>query len=222
MLIFIDSANPTEIKEMVEIGIIDGVTTNPTLATKAGLSFKDAAIKILDISSQVGDFPVSLEVLSLDYENIMKEAHVLAKLNNNVVVKIPMVIDGIRAVKDLTHEGIKTNVTLVFSPVQAFLAAKAGATYISPFVGRMDDISLDGNDLIKDCVHIMQSYMYESKILYASVRSLKHIKDALLNEADVITIPYDILKKMTTHPLTDQGLKKFLDDWRGSGQEYLF
>lgn len=222
MLIFIDSANPTEIKEMVEIGIIDGVTTNPTLATKAGLSFKDAAIKILDISSQVGDFPVSLEVLSLDYENIMKEAHVLAKLNNNVVVKIPMVIDGIRAVKDLTHEGIKTNVTLVFSPVQAFLAAKAGATYISPFVGRMDDISLDGNDLIKDCVHIMQSYRYESKILYASVRSLKHIKDALLNEADVITIPYDILKKMTTHPLTDQGLKKFLDDWRGSGQEYLF
>ena len=223
MQIFIDSANPTEIKEMVDLGIIDGVTTNPTLATKAGIKFKEAAMKILDIANEVGKFPVSLEVLSTDYEGMMKEAKILANLNVNVVVKIPMSLDGVKAVKHLSEEGIKTNMTLIFNPVQALLAAKAGATYISPFIGRLNDIaSSDSDELIHECTQMIQTYLFESKILYASVRTAQDLRNAMKYHADAITVPYEILKKLTTHPLTDAGLKKFLDDWRASGEEYLF
>jgi transaldolase len=197
--------------------MIDGVTTNPTLATKVGRPFKDLVREILAIV----DGPVSLEVLSKDYEGIMREARALSLLHKNVVVKVPMLAEGIRAVKDLSKENIKTNVTLVFSPAQALLAGKAGATYVSPFLGRLDDIGQDSMQLLDEIVTIMGNYDFATQVLAASIRSTRQVAEAALIGADVATIPPEVLEKLYQHPLTDKGLERFLADWQKSGFEPL-
>ena len=222
MQIFLDSVNPDEVRELADYGIIDGVTTNPGLIAASEGNVKKSVMKILDIANSIGNFPVSLEVLATDYKGIMKEGKILSKLNPQVVVKIPATLDGMKAVKDLSAEGISTNVTLVFSVAQALLAARSGATYISPFVGRLDDIDQDGNELVKECTHMIQHYLFDSKILYASARGLKDLKNAIIDEADIITAPYKILKEMCEHPLTADGLKKFASEWKKGDREYLF
>lgn len=215
MKFFIDSADPSEIKKFWDLGIVDGVTTNPTLATKVGRPFKDLVKEILAIV----DGPISLEVLSKDYDGIMREARALSLLHKNVVVKVPMLPDGIRAVKDLSKENIKTNVTLVFSPAQALLAAKAGATYVSPFLGRLDDIGQDSMMLLEEIVSLYANYDFPTQVLAASIRSTRQVAEAALIGADVATIPPEILEKLYQHPLTDKGIEKFLADWQKSGFE---
>lgn len=210
MKFFIDTANIEEIKEAAALGVLDGVTTNPSLVSKEGKDFR----KLLDEILKIVDGPVSAEVISTDYEGILKEGRDLAKIHKNIVVKIPLIKEGLKAVKTLTSEGIKVNVTLCFSPTQAILAAKAGATYISPFVGRLDDISTSGMDLISQIVQIYRNYNYKSEVLVASVRHPLHVVEAALIGADVCTIPFDVIKKMFNHPLTDFGLEKFLSDWK--------
>jgi len=210
MKFFIDTANIDEIKEAASLGILDGVTTNPSLVSKEGKDFR----KLLDEILKIVDGPVSAEVISTDYESIVKEGRELAKIHKNIVVKIPLIKEGLKACKTLTDEGIKVNVTLCFSPTQALLAAKAGATYISPFVGRLDDISTNGMDLISQIVQIYSNYNYKTEILVASVRHPLHVVEAALLGADVCTIPFDVIKKMFNHPLTDSGLEKFLSDWK--------
>jgi transaldolase len=210
MKFFIDTANIDEIKEAASLGILDGVTTNPSLVSKEGKDFK----KLLDEILKIVDGPVSAEVISTDYEGILKEGRDLAKIHKNIVVKIPLIKEGLKACKTLTAEGIKVNVTLCFSPTQAILAAKAGATYISPFVGRLDDISTSGMDLISQIVQIYRNYNYKTEVLVASVRHPLHVVEAALIGADVCTIPFDVIKKMFNHPLTDIGLEKFLGDWK--------
>ena len=210
MKFFIDTANIDEIKEAAALGILDGVTTNPSLVSKEGKDFR----KLLDEILKIVDGPVSAEVISTDYEGILKEGRDLAKIHKNIVVKIPLIKEGLKAVKTLTGEGIKVNVTLCFSPTQAILAAKAGATYISPFVGRLDDISTSGMDLISQIVQIYRNYDYKTEVLVASVRHPLHVVEAALIGADVCTIPFDVIKKMFNHPLTDIGLEKFLSDWK--------
>ncbi len=215
MRLFIDSANPEEIKKAAELGIIDGVTTNPTLATKAGVDYKMAVEEIL----KTVDGDISLEVLSTDTEGMLREGRALAKLHNNVVVKLPTIPDGLKALKVLSAEGIRINMTLVFSANQALLVAKLGAYIVSPFAGRLDDIGASGIDVISEIRQIYDNYNFETQILFASVRSPLHVKQAALAGADIATCPYEILEKLVQHPLTDIGLKKFLEDFKKSGQK---
>ena len=215
MKFFIDSADPEQIKKFWDLGIVDGVTTNPTLATKVGRPFKDLVLEILAIV----DGPISVEVLSTDYENILKEARSLSLLHKNIIVKIPLIPDGVRAVKVLSGEGIKTNVTLIFSPAQALLAAKAGATYVSPFLGRLDDIGENSLVMIKEIIAIFDRYQFPTNVLAASIRSTRQVEDVAIAGADVATIPPEILEKLYNHPLTDKGLEQFLADYKNSGQE---
>jgi len=210
MKFFIDTANIDEIKEAAALGVLDGVTTNPSLVSKEGKDFR----KLLDEILKIVDGPVSAEVISTDYDGIVKEGRDLAKIHKNIVVKIPLIKEGLKACKTLTSEGIKVNVTLCFSPNQAILAAKAGATYVSPFVGRLDDISTSGMDLISQIVQIYRNYNYKTQVLVASVRHPLHVVESALIGADVCTIPFDVIKKMFNHPLTDIGLDKFLSDWK--------
>ncbi len=210
MKFFIDTANINEIKEAAALGILDGVTTNPSLVAKEGKDFR----KLLDEILAVVNGPVSAEVISTDYNGILKEAHELAKIHHNIVIKVPLIKEGLKAVRALSLENIKTNVTLCFSPSQALLAAKAGATYISPFVGRLDDISHDGMDLISQIVQIYKNYDYKTQVLVASIRHPLHLVDAALMGADVCTMPFSVIDKLFNHPLTDLGLEKFLSDWQ--------
>lgn len=210
MKFFIDTADIEEIKMAQLRGWVDGVTTNPTLVAKTGKPFHEL---IGSICKLVEDKPVSAEVISLETEGMLAEGRELAKIASNVVVKIPMTENGMVAVRKLNEEGIKTNVTLVFSPVQALLAAKAGATFVSPFVGRIDDLGLDGMELISQIIQIYQNYGFATEVLVASVRSPLHIQMSADLGADVATIPYKVMQQMTHHPLTDKGIKAFLDDW---------
>jgi transaldolase len=207
---FIDTANIAEIKEAASLGILDGVTTNPSLVAKEGKDFKTLLKEILEIV----DGPVSAEVISTDYDGILKEARELSSMHNNIVVKVPLIKEGLKAVKTLSDEGINTNVTLCFSSSQALLAAKAGATYISPFVGRLDDISTDGMELIQQIVQIYRNYDYKTQVLVASVRHPIHLVEAALIGADVSTMPFSVINKLFNHPLTDIGLQNFLNDWK--------
>lgn len=217
MKLFIDSANPEEIKKIADLGFLDGVTTNPTLATNAGVDYKTAVDEILKTVN--GD--VSLEVLSTDTEGMLREARALSKIHNNVVVKLPTTSDGLKALKILQTEGIRINMTLVFSANQALLVAKLGAYIVSPFVGRLDDIGHTGIDVITEIRQIYDSYGFKTQILFASVRSPSHVKQAALAGCDIATCPYEVLEKLIHHPLTDIGLKKFLDDFKNSGQKPL-
>jgi len=217
MKLFIDSADPEQIKKYWEAGIIDGVTTNPTLATKVGRPFKDLVLEILAIV----DGPISLEVLSTDYEGILKEARSLSLLHKNVVVKVPIIPEGIKAVTQLSREGIKTNVTLVFSPAQALLAGKAGATYVSPFLGRLDDIGENSLNMLKEIVAIFDRYNFPTNVLAASIRSTRQVEEVAIAGADVATIPPEVLEKLYKHPLTDKGLEQFLADYQKSGMAPL-
>jgi len=212
MKFFLDTANIDEIKDANSMGMVDGVTTNPSLIAKEGRDFEEVIQEICEIV----DGPISAEVISTDTEGMLKEARHLAGLHKNIVVKIPMTVDGIKATCQLTKEGIRTNVTLVFSPLQALMAAKAGATYVSPFIGRLDDISQDGLQLIEQIVEIYANYAYETEIIVASVRNPLHVLDSAIIGADIATIPYSVLGKFASHPLTDKGLKAFLDDWNKS------
>lgn len=210
MKFFIDTANIDEIKEAASLGILDGVTTNPSLVAKEGKNFRE----LLDEIIKIVDGPISAEVISTDYDGMIKEAHELAAIHKNIVVKIPLIKEGLKAVKTLSNEGINTNVTLCFSPSQALLAAKAGATYISPFVGRLDDISTSGMDLISQIVQIYSNYNYQTEVLVASIRHPLHLVEAALMGADVCTIPFAVINKLFNHPLTDIGIDKFLNDWK--------
>lgn len=211
MKFFVDTANVKEIKEAKELGIADGVTTNPSLIAKEGRPFQDI---IKDITSMI-EGPVSVEAVSLESDDLVNEARGLAKLSDNVVVKIPMTKEGISATRVLSKEGIKTNVTLVFSANQALLAAKVGATYVSPFIGRLDDAGHDGMQVIYDTVKIFKNYDFGTEIIVASIRHPLHVIDAAKSGAHVSTIPFNVIEKMFKHPLTDSGLKKFLEDWKG-------
>lgn len=208
MKFFIDSADIEEIKQANARGWVDGVTTNPSLIAKAGRPMREV---ITDICKEV-DGPISAEVLSIDAEAMFKEGLDLAKIHDNIVVKIPMTEDGLVAVRKLTAEGIKTNVTLVFSPLQALLIAKAGGTMVSPFVGRLDDISTIGMDMVGQIKTIYENYDFDTEILVASIRSPIHILDSALMGADIVTVPYSVMQSMTKHPLTDIGLQKFMKD----------
>ena len=212
MKFFIDTANINEIKEAAALGILDGVTTNPSLVSKEGKDFR----KLLDEILAIVDGPVSAEVISTDYNGILKEAHELAKIHHNIVIKVPLIKEGLKAVRTLSSENIRTNVTLCFSPSQALLAAKAGATYISPFVGRLDDISHDGMELISQIVQIYKNYNYKTEVLVASIRHPLHLVEAALMGADVCTMPFSVIDRLFNHPLTDIGLDKFLSDWKNS------
>jgi len=206
---FIDTADISEIKKASELGLIDGVTTNPTLISKTGKPFLEVAKEILEAVNG----PVSLEVVSLESQGMIDEAKILTKMGNNVVIKIPMTTEGLKAVKILSEEGIKTNVTLVFSPLQALLAAKAGATYVSPFVGRLDDIGHDGMEVISQIAEIYDNYGFTTEIIVASIRHPKHTLEAALIGADIATIPFKVIAQLAKHPLTDIGIEKFLNDW---------
>lgn len=215
MKFFIDTANLDEIREANELGLIDGVTTNPSLVAKEGdVDFKEHIAKICSIVK--GD--VSAEVTSLDTEGMLKEGRELAKIAPNVVVKCPLTLDGLKATRVLTDEGTGVNVTLCFSAAQAILAAKAGARYISPFIGRLDDIATNGMQLIADIVQIYHNYDFPTQVLAASIRHPMHIVDCALAGADVATIPFKVIKQLVHHPLTDKGLESFLADWKKSGR----
>lgn len=220
MKIFLDTANIQEIREGVLWGIVDGVTTNPTLISKeikGNKRFIDIVKEILEIV----DGPVSLEVISTNYEGMIAEARKLAELGENVTIKIPMTSEGIRAVKTLSKENIKTNVTLVFSPNQAILAAKAGATFVSPFVGRLDDIGHDGMKIIEDILRIYKNYGFNTEVIVASVRHPRHVYEAALLGAHIVTMPFSVLKAMFSHPKTDEGIMKFIEDWSKVPKEIL-
>ncbi|MEI7811624.1 MAG: fructose-6-phosphate aldolase [Ignavibacteria bacterium] len=210
MKFFIDTAKISEIKEAASLGILDGVTTNPSLVAKEGQDFRQLLYEILSIV----DGPVSAEVISTDYDGIVKEGRELAAIHKNIVVKIPLIKEGLKAVKTFSEEGIKTNVTLCFSAPQALLAAKAGASYISPFVGRLDDIGQNGMDLIGQIVQIYKNYNYQTEVLVASIRHPIHLVEAALMGADVATMPFGVIDKLFNHPLTDSGLANFLNDWK--------
>lgn len=218
MNFFIDTADLDQIKEAHDMGILDGVTTNPSLMAKVGITGEENIHqRYIDICETVnGD--VSAEVISTDLDGIMKEAEALHELHKNIVVKVPMIEDGVKALKQLSSKGIRTNCTLVFSPGQALLAAKAGADYVSPFIGRVDDISNDGLALIQELRDIFDNYMFETRILAASIRHPMHIVECAKIGADVVTCPIDPIKKLLDHPLTDSGLEKFLADYRKANQ----
>ena len=209
MKLFIDTANINEIKEANALGIIDGVTTNPSLIAKEGRDF----ITVVKEICSIVDGPISAEVISLKADEMVKEARALAKIHKNIVIKIPLIPEGLKATKVLSKEGIKTNLTLCFSPTQALLAAKAGATYVSPFIGRLDDISIVGMDLIRDIKIIFHNYNFKTEIIVASVRNPVHVLDAAKIGADIATVPYATLMALVKHPLTDIGIQRFLKDW---------
>ncbi len=209
MKFFIDTANIAEIKEAASLGILDGVTTNPSLVAKEGKDFR----KLLEEICAIVDGPISAEVISTDFDGIMREGRDLAKIHKNIVVKVPLIKEGLKAVKALKAEGIRTNVTLCFSPTQALLAAKAGAYFISPFIGRLDDVSHTGMDLIRQIVTIYRNYKFETQVLVASVRHPLHVVEAAMIGADICTIPFKVIEQLIKHPLTDIGLQKFLEDW---------
>ena len=214
MKFFIDTANLGEIREAKELGIIDGVTTNPSLVAKEGCRNREDFKKLIHEICEVVQGPVSAEAVSTGFTDLVEEARELAEIHEHVVVKIPMITDGLKATARLATEGIKTNVTLVFSPLQALLAAKAGATYVSPFVGRLDDIAQSGMELVRQILDIYQSFIFETEILVASVRNPLHVLEAAQMGADVATIPFKVIAQLAQHPLTDIGMKKFLDDWK--------
>ena len=209
MKFFIDTANIDEIKKANELGLLDGVTTNPSLVAKEGREFKDLIKEICSIV----DGPVSAEVVSTDAVGMVAEARELATIADNIVIKIPLIKEGLKAVKILSGEGIKTNVTLCFSAVQALMAAKAGADYISPFVGRLDDIGQTGMELVEQIIAIYEAYGYETEIIVASIRNPLHVLDAATMGADIATVPYKVMEQLIKHPLTDIGLANFLKDW---------
>jgi transaldolase len=210
MKFFIDTADVKEIREAHDLGLVDGVTTNPSLIAKSGRKFKDVIKEIVSIV----DGPISAEVISLDAPGMIKEGKELAKIHKNIVVKLPMTPEGLKACKALTDKEIKVNVTLIFTAMQALLAAKAGATYVSPFVGRLDDISQDGMGIIEDIRTIFDNYGYSSEIIVASIRNPIHVLNSALIGADIATIPYSVMIQLAKHPLTDAGIKKFLEDWQ--------
>lgn len=214
MKFFVDTADVKDIRELNDLGLVDGVTTNPSLILKSGGNILEVTKEICSIVSG----PVSAEVTATDYAGIMKEAAVLAKIASNICIKLPLTLDGLKACKALVSDGHKTNVTLCFSANQALLAAKAGATYISPFVGRLDDMGLNGMDLIGEIRTIYDNYDFETQILAASIRTVNHVKEAALIGADVVTAPPATLKALVKHPLTDKGLEAFLADWAKTGQ----
>lgn len=214
MKIFLDTANVGEIREAASWGVLDGVTTNPSLVSKEGREFESLLVEICSLVNG----PVSAEVVAISCEEMLKEARYLARIHDNIVVKIPMIVEGLKAVKILSGEGIRTNVTLCFSPTQALLAAKAGATFISPFVGRLDDISQIGMEVIRDIKAIYTQHHIPTQILAASLRHPLHVVEAAKLGADIATLPFKVLEQMVKHPLTDIGLERFLKDWRQSHQ----
>jgi transaldolase len=209
MKFFLDTANVKEIQEAASLGLLDGVTTNPSLVAKEGRSFKEVLVEICNIV----DGPVSAEVVSLEADAMVKEGKGLAKIHKNIVVKVPLIAEGLKATKRMAAEGIKVNVTLCFSPTQALLAAKAGAWCVSPFIGRLDDISSNGMELIRQILTIYRNYDYKTQVLVASVRHPQHVVEAALAGGHICTMPFSIFQQMVKHPLTDSGLKKFLADW---------
>jgi transaldolase len=215
MKFFVDTAEIKDIKECQQMGLVDGVTTNPSLIAKSGRDFKET---IAEICSFV-EGPVSAEVAALDFDGMMREGNVLRKLAKNVAIKVPLTIDGLRACKSFSSEGTMVNVTLCFSANQALLAAKAGATFVSPFIGRLDDINLDGMELISEIRQIYDNYGFDTNILAASIRTANHIKEAAMIGADYATAPPAVLKALFTHPLTDKGIASFLSDWAKTGQK---
>lgn len=217
MRIFIDTADTDELKAAFDTGLVDGVTTNPSLIAKSGRDFKE----VIGAICAMTDGPVSAEVASTEYEVMVKEGRVLADIAQNVVVKLPLTVDGLKACQDLTEDGINTNITLCFSANQAWLAAKAGATYISPFIGRLDDLGVDGMELISEIRTIYDQHGYETEILAASIRTEQHVRDAALIGADVATIPPNVFNKLFRHKLTDIGLEAFVKDWKSTGQSIL-
>ncbi|ADK16988.1 MULTISPECIES: fructose-6-phosphate aldolase [Clostridium] len=210
MKLFIDTANVEEIRKANEMGVICGVTTNPSLIAKEGRDFKEVVKEITTIV----DGPISAEVISLESEGMVKEAKELAKIHKNIIIKIPMTVEGLKAVKILSKENIKTNVTLIFSPAQALLAARAGATYVSPFLGRLDDIGMNGIELVEQISDIFKIHDIKTEIIAASIRNPLHVINAAKAGSDIATVPYKILIQMTKHPLTDIGIQRFLDDWK--------
>lgn len=208
MQIFIDSADIEEIRDAAAMGVVDGVTTNPSLVAKTGRPFKDVLVDICEVI----DGPISAEVIATDYDGMMTEARSLAKMHENIVVKIPLIAEGLKAVRTLTEEGIRTNVTLCFSPTQGLLAAKAGATYVSPFIGRIDDISGNGMEIVEQLVTIYQNYGLTTQVLAASIRHPVHVVQASLIGAHVATLPHKVIHQLVKHPLTDSGLERFLAD----------
>ena len=215
MKFFVDTAIIEEIRELNDLGLVDGVTTNPSLILKSGRDIIDVTKEICSLV----DGPVSAEVTANDFDSMMRQADILSKIAENICVKLPLTWDGLKACKALTKNGIKTNLTLCFSANQALLAAKAGATYVSPFIGRLDDIGLNGIDLIGEIRTIFDNYDFTTKILAASIRTVNHVKEAALIGADVATIPPSIMKILVKHPLTDKGLDIFLKDWAKTGQD---
>jgi transaldolase len=208
MKIFIDTADIGEIREAAAMGLLDGVTTNPSLVARTGRKYRDVVLEICELV----DGPISAEVIGTKYDEIVAEGREWAKLHHNIVVKVPLILDGLKAVRTFAKEGIHTNVTLCFSPTQALLAAKAGASFISPFVGRLDDVSTDGMELIEQIVTIYQNYGYDTEVLVASVRHPMHVVQAAMIGADVCTIPFKVIEQLAKHPLTDVGLQKFVED----------
>jgi transaldolase len=214
MKFFVDTADVDEIRELADTGLLDGVTTNPSLIMKSGRDIMEVTKEICGLT----DGPVSAEVTAMDYDGMMKEAAVLAEIADNVCIKLPLTMDGLKACKALTSAGHQTNVTLCFSATQALMAAKAGATFISPFIGRLDDMGIDGMELIEDIRTIYDNYGYDTQILAASIRTVNHVKDSAIAGADVATIPPSTLKARVKHPLTDKGLDAFMADWAKTGQ----
>ena len=214
MKFFADTAEVKDIQELADLGLLDGVTTNPSLIAKSGRQFKDVVAEICGIV----EGPVSAEVVSLDYEGMMREAADLRKIAKNVTIKVPLTLDGLKACKALSSDGCMVNVTLCFSANQALLAAKAGATFISPFIGRLDDIHLDGTELIAEIRQISDNYAFDTEILAASVRTALHVKQVALIGADVATCPPSVIKSLVKHPLTDKGIEQFMADWKKTGQ----
>ena len=210
MKFFIDSANIKEIKDGIKLGMVDGVTTNPSLIAKEKMGFEEVVKEILEVV----DGPVSLEVISMEAREMVSEGKKLAKLGENAVIKVPITTEGLKATKIFTGEGIKVNQTLIFSPIQALMAAKAGAAYVSPFVGRLDDVCHDGMEIVEQIITIYNNYGYETEVIVASVRHPRHVLEAALMGADIATIPFKIIEQLARHPLTDKGIEMFLADWK--------
>jgi len=215
MKLFLDTANVKEIQEAASLGLLDGVTTNPSLVSKEGRSFREVLLEIC----QLVDGPISAEVVSVEAEAMVKEGRELAKIHKNIVVKCPLIPEGLKATKKLASEGVRVNVTLCFSPTQALLAAKAGAWCVSPFIGRLDDVSSNGMELIRQIVTIYRNYQYKTLVLVASVRHPQHVVEAALAGGDICTMPHAVYQQLFKHPLTDVGLKKFLADWSERGRQ---
>ena len=215
MKLYLDTANLKEIEEGARLGLIDGVTTNPSLVAKEGRSFKEMLLEICHLV----DGPISAEVVETETDAMIKEGRELAKIHANIVVKVPLILEGLRATKALAAEGIRVNVTLCFSPTQALLAAKAGAWCVSPFIGRLDDVSSDGMELIRQIVSIYDNYQFNTQVLVASVRTPQQVVEAALAGGHICTMPYSIFQQLVKHPLTDMGLKKFLSDWEKMGRK---